>query len=213
MNALFDPPVRTIADLLQHLGDIPADRVRFTPTPGTAKLEDLLLPENEHCELVDQTLVEKPVGAKESILAGMIIQFLNEFVIPNKLGFVTGEAGFFELTGGSARAPDVAFFSWDRLPDRRVPDEPILTLSPDLAVEVLSKSNTPREMERKYKEYFRSSVRLVWEFDPRKQSVRVLKPRIKPQELSHDDILSGEPVLPGFTLPLNQLFAQMDRRG
>ncbi len=88
--------------------------------------------------------------------------------------------------------PDVAFFSWDRLPDRRVPDEPILTLSPDLAVEVLSKSNTPREMERKYKEYFRSSVRLVWEFDPRKQSVRVLKPGIKPQELSHDDILSGE---------------------
>ena len=213
MNALFDPPVRTIADLLQRLADIPADRVRFTPMPGTAKLEDLLLPENEHCELVDNTLVEKPVGLRESIFAGLIIQLLNEFVIPRNLGYVAGEAGFVELTGGSVRSPDVAFFSWERLPKRRLPVEPIPTLSPDLAVEVLSKSNTKKEMARKYKEYFRSSVRLVWEFDPRKRTVRVLAPGVKPQKLTADDTLGGDPVLLGFTLPLNQLFAQMDRRG
>jgi hypothetical protein len=69
MSATFHPPVRTIGDLLRRLGDIPADRVRFAPAPGTATLRDLLRPENEGCELVEGTLVEKPKVFAESFLA------------------------------------------------------------------------------------------------------------------------------------------------
>jgi len=77
MSATFDPPVRTLGDLLRRLGDVPADRVRLAPAPGTATLRDLLRPENEGCELVEGALVEKPVGIRESFLASWLITLLN----------------------------------------------------------------------------------------------------------------------------------------
>ena len=213
MNAIFNPLVRTLADLLHQLGDIPPDRVRFNPIPGTATLKDLLLPENKRCELVDGTLVEKTVGLEESFLAIWLGQILNEFVQSRNLGIVTGESGFLELTEGTVRAPDISFISWDRMPKRRRPSKPIPALTPDLAVEVLSKSNTKKEMTRKRKEYFRSGVRLVWEINPRKRSVRVYTAVDQFSDLSAADILTGDPVLPGFKLPLAQLFVELDRHG
>src|SRR5580658_5547384 len=86
----------TIADLLKRLGNIPANRVRLHPTPGTATEKDLLEVldhENRPCELVEGTLVEKAKGFDESKLALKIGTFLNIFVLPRKLGIVTGEAG------------------------------------------------------------------------------------------------------------------------
>ena len=168
MNPEFDPP---FADLFHRLGDIPADRVRLKPTPGTAKIEDLLLMENKYCELIDHTLVQKAVGFREAVFNGFITQALFQYAYP-RMGFVTGATGCVELVGGSVRAPDASFFSWDRA-CRRLPDEPIPFLTPDLAVEVLKTGNTPQEMSRKYTEFFRSGVRLVWEFDIRKRLVQI----------------------------------------
>ena len=114
---------------------------------------------------------------------------------------------------GLVRLPDVAFVSWDRLPERRVPDEPIPNVVPDLAVEVLSASNTAKEMARKRGEYFRAGVRLVWEIDPRARTARVYTSESSFTDLAVNDTLDGGTVLPGFTLPLAQLFAELDRRG
>ena len=72
MNIPFKPPVRTIGDLLRRLGDIPPDRVRFSPIPGTATIDDLLRSENRGCELIEGTLVEKPMGWEESLLGGWV---------------------------------------------------------------------------------------------------------------------------------------------
>jgi Uma2 family endonuclease len=213
MKTVFQPPVRTLADLLHRLGDIHPDRVRFNPVPGTATIEDLLLPENKLCELVDDTLVEKAVGAEESLLAIWLGSLIHEFVRSRNLGIVTGEAGLLELTGGTVRAPDVSFISWDRMPKRRRPSKPIPALIPDLAVEVLSKRNTKKEMARKRKEYFRSGVRLVWEINPKKRTVCVYTAFDQFQDLTSLDTLAGDPVLPGFTVPLAQLFAELDRHG
>ncbi len=213
MNAIFQPPVRTLADLLHRLGDIPPDRVRFNPIPGTATIEDLLLPENKRCELVDDTLVEKAVGAEESLLAIWLGSLIHEFVRSRNLGIVTGEAGLLQLTGGMVRAPDVSFISWDRMPNRRRPSKPIPALTPDLAVEVLSKRNTKSEMARKRNDYFRSGVVLVWEINPRKRTARVYTDIEQFCDLSADDTLTGDPALPGFTLPLARLFAELDRHG
>lgn len=86
----------------------------------------------------------------------------------------------------------------------RIPDDPIPRLSPDLAIEVLSASNTPREMKRKYTEYFNSDVRLVWEIDPRAKTARVFTSPEDDCTLSIGDALMGDSVLPGFVLPLSE---------
>src|SRR6185436_6019030 len=110
-NAQFLHPVRTIEDLLHDLGDVPARRVRFIPTPGTATVGDLLKPENAHCELVDGTLVEKPVGWEETLLVARLVTLISNFVDASDLGEVNGGDGFVELPSGPVRAPDVSFVS------------------------------------------------------------------------------------------------------
>jgi Uma2 family endonuclease len=213
MSISFQPPVKTIGDLLRRLGDIPPDRVRFDPLPGTATIDDLLKPENANCELVDDTLVEKPMGVRESALAFFLGQLLGPFVRQHNLGVLTGADGTWAILTGLVRLPDVAFVSWNRLPDRCLPDEPVPNVVPDLAVEVLSRSNTPHEMARKRDEYFRAQVRLVWEIDPRARTVRVYTAADRYQDFTAADTLTGDPVLPGFIVSLAQLFAELDRHG
>ncbi len=200
----------TIADLLKRLGNIPASRVRLYPTPGTATEKDVtrvLDRENRPCELVEGTLVEKPVGYDESVIAGLILTSLNNFVRPRKLGIVTGPDGTIKLFAGLVRIPDVAFASWDRFPDRKRPGTPIPQLAPDLVVEVLSKSNTKLEMKRKLKEYFAAGVRLVWIVDPRQRTARVHATVDRSVLIKSGQSLDGGAVLPGFVLPLDELFA------
>jgi Uma2 family endonuclease len=202
--------VTTIGDLLKRLGDIPPERVRLHPTPGTATEKDIieiLDRENRPCELVEGTLVEKPVGYEESDIAGLIITALNNFVRPRKLGMVTGEAGTIRLFQGLVRIPDVAFISWDHFPNRKRPKEPIPELAPDLAVEVLSRSNSKPEMNRKLEEYFAAGVRLVWIVDPRKRTARVYTALNQSVLIKEGQSLDGGAVLPGFVLPLSELFA------
>ncbi len=167
----------TIADLLKRLGNIPANRVRLHPTPGTATEKDLLEildRENRLCELVEGTLVEKPMGYEESEIAGTILTSIKLFVRPRKLGIVTGPDGTIKLFAGLVRIPDVTFASWNCFPDRKRPKTPIPHIAPDLAVEVLSKSNTKSEMVRKLDEYFKAGVKLVWLVDPKTKTVRGL---------------------------------------
>ena len=205
------PP--TIRDLLRRLGDIAPDRVRLRPAPGTATVADLLKAENAGCELVDGTLVEKPMGFRESLLAAFLVEVIGPFIRANRLGIRSGEDGPFRLLSGLVRKPDFAFVSWDRLPGRQVPDEPVPGVVPDLAVEVLSESNTRGEMARKRDEYFEAGVRQVWEIDPRARTVRVYSAADDYHDLTAADTLSGGDILPGFSLPLHDLFAELDQRG
>jgi len=199
----------TIADLLKRLGNIPARRVRLHPTPGTATEKDLLEVldhENRPCELVDGTLVEKAMGYEESEIAGTILIEVKSFVRPRKLGIVTGADGTIKLFAGLVRIPDVAFASWNCFPDRKRPKTPIPQIAPDLAVEVLSKSNTKPEMERKLGEYFKAGVKLVWLVDPKTKTVRVYTAVDQFVRLKEDQTLDGGDVLPGFSVPVAELF-------
>ena len=90
-----------------------------------------------------------------------------------------------------------------------MPREPIPDLTPDLAVEVISKFNTRQEMDRKLQEYFAAGVRLVWYVyhSPRRE-VRVY---VSPTECSvvrEGETLDGGEVLPGFRLSLSELFTE-----
>ena len=209
-------PAQTVADLLRRLGDIPPERVRLSPLPGQATEADVLAieaHEDRLCELVDGTLVEKGMGYSESVLAVSLGSFLHAFVAPRNLGVVSGEAGMMRLFAGLVRIPDAAFASWDRFPDRRIPTAPIPDLIPDLVVEVLSESNTRAEMARKRDEYFRAGVLLVWEIDPEARTVTVYTAPNQSTILDQAQVLDGGTVLPGFTLPLTDLFGELDRQG
>jgi Uma2 family endonuclease len=208
--------IRTLADLIERLGGIAPDRIWFHPAPGTAAEDDVLVAErreNRLCELVEGTLVEKSMGYRESLLAVALAGFLREFVAPRNLGLITGADGFVRLFPGLVRIPDVAFASWDRLPGRRVPTEPMPDVAPDLAVEILSAGNTSREMARKIEEYFAAGVRCAWLIDPAARTVAVHTPGGPARVLGERDVLDGSEVLPGFSLPLDRLFAELDRTG
>ncbi len=203
----------SLADRLSDLGGIAADRVRLVPAPGSATIEDLIRV-NEHketlCELVDQTLVEKAMGYEASIVAGAILEILRRFVSARRLGFVSGADGFFRLLSISVRGPDVAYVSKERLPGGKLPKEAYPAIAPDLAVEVLSPSNTKGEMSRKRVEYFHSGVRLVWIVDCVHRTVAVYTSPSSWEILAEEQTIDGGEVLPGFTASVSDFFTDLD---
>jgi Uma2 family endonuclease len=206
--------IDTLADLLDRLGDIPLYRVRMRPAPGTATEADVLAV-NDHedrlCELVDGVLVEKGMGFRESLLALAISSILRGFIIPRNLGLVVGPDGALKLMPGLVRIPDVSYLSWASIPGGKVPKEAVPPISPDLAVEVLSESNTKREMARKRREYFASGTRLVWDVDPEARTVAVYDAPERFRLLAETDTLDGGDLLPGFALRLADLFGELDQ--
>jgi Uma2 family endonuclease len=209
------PKVQTMADLLEQLGGISPARIRAQPGPGTATVKDVVTierHENRLFELVDGTLVEKVMGYGESGIASLLVIAIGNFAAQEDLGVVTGEGGMFRFPENLVRIPDVAFVAWENLPNEQIPDDPVPAIVPDLAVEVLSASNTANEMSRKLREYFRVGVRLVWFVDPRTKSVTVYTSPKRFKVIDATGRLDGGKVLPGFELPVASLFGKVKRK-
>jgi Uma2 family endonuclease len=124
-----------------------------------------------------------------------------------------GADGTIQIKLKLVRIPDIAFIAWDRFPERRLPKEAVPLVVPNLAVEVLSKSNTKREMAIKREEYFQAGVEMVWEVDPTSRTIDVHSSLHDTTTLTMNDTLLGGTVLRGFQLPLKDLFAELDRQG
>jgi Uma2 family endonuclease len=209
MSAATIPTITTLAEKLEEIGDVPADRILFHPAPGTATAEDLVAIREDTrriCELVDGILIGKAIGLYESIIASELIRLLGNFVKEHNLGIVAGEAGMMQLAPGLVRIPDVSFIAWDRFPDRKLPRDPVPHLAPDLAVEVLSPSNTLKEMARKRRDYFNAGCKLVWITDPETRTVTVYTAVDQSEEITEDGTLDGGDVLPGFSLSVREWF-------
>jgi Uma2 family endonuclease len=205
----------SIAELLDQLGGISAERVLLHPFPGTATESDFILFNESRgiqCELIDRTLVEKAMGIRESIVAGIILSILRAFVLPRRLGFLLGPDGMFRLIGDQLRLPDVAYVSFQTWPDG-VPETAISKFAPDLAVEVLSDSNTPREIHRKRQELFASGTKLVWVVDPELRVVDVYTAVENPTRLTSEQVIDGGNVLQGFSVRVGDFFADLDIKG
>jgi Uma2 family endonuclease len=207
----------TVQDLLDSLDGIPASRVLLNPTPGTATEADAIrINESKRrlCELVDGVLVEKPMGIREALLAGALLELIRVFARARKLGFATGADGAMRLVPGLVRVPDVSFMAWGRVPGRRIPTEAIPDLSPDLAVEVLSPSNTKAEMDRKTREYLESGTTFVWLVDPKNRTITIHdRDEPEPHVYSGSEEIVLEKVLPGFRLTPAELFDELDEQG
>jgi Uma2 family endonuclease len=216
INAIKKPQRKTwtVADLYRRFGAIPFERIRQDPPPGSGTVDDvnrLNDREDRLYELVDGILVEKTVGLQESVIAGDILTILNNFVKPRGLGLVAGADGTIQLDINLVRIPDVAFFSMEPLPGGEVPEDPIPVLVPDLVVEVISRSNTPKEMGEKLQEYFEKGVRLVWFVRPRSRVVDVYNAPDHFARLTASMRLDGGDVLPGFSVPVGELFPMPKR--
>ena len=210
------PSFDNFAELLKQLGDIPLERIRMRPPPGTATEKDVLTAEREPrkrlCELVDGVLVEKAMGTPEALLAAILSRLLGNHCEQKDLGLVLGADGMLRLFPGQVRIPDVSFISWEQLPDGQLPNEPIASVVPNLAVEVLSPSNTQAEMERKRRDYFVAGVELVWVIDPKTRTAKAYTSPEDVQRIGKAGSLDGGTVLPGFRLPLKELFGRTKRQ-
>jgi Uma2 family endonuclease len=213
-NTSTFPEDWTVADLQKHLGGIPAERIRVSPPPGQATEADLIRANDRKqglCELIDHVLVEKTMGYFESQLAFLIGFYIHSFLSDHNLGIVFGEAGPLRVRDDQIRMPDVSFVAWQRLPDRKLPRGAILPVPPDLAVEVLSQGNTKAEMDRKLRDYFEAGTKLVWYLDPQARHMRVYSSPDDVTVVDESGIVVGGEVLPGFQMPLAELFARAEQ--
>jgi Uma2 family endonuclease len=116
------------------------------------------------------------------------------------------------LLPGLIRIPDVAFVRWARFPEGRLPREPIPSVAPDLAIEVLSESNTAAEMLRKVTDYFQAGTLLVWIIDPLQRTATIFQSPQESTVLHEHEVLDGGQVLPGFRVRLVDVFSQLGDR-
>lgn len=160
-------------------------------------------------ELVKGELVKmSPTGGKHGILTIRLGAALVQHVEANNLGEAFGaETGFILTTNpDTVRAPDAAFVSRERIPPGDFPEK-FWPGAPDLAVEVISPSDTLYEVEEKIEEYLEAGVKLIWIVNPKKRTVTIYQPNIEPQTLREADTLDGREVVPGFQYSLARLFA------
>jgi Uma2 family endonuclease len=213
--SILNPTVLSpsLAERLEELGHISAQRLRLAPAPGTASRDDREAANAEGaklCELIDPTLVEKAKGFESSVVAIAIARILANFVSARRLGLVSGADGMFQLLANAVRAPNVAFVSLKQLPQGRFPTDAFPPLAPELVVEVLSPGNTKAEMSRKRIEYFHSGTQLIWIVDCDNRSVTVYTSPGAAVVYHEKDTIDGGAVLPGFSSPVADFFVDLD---
>jgi Uma2 family endonuclease len=161
-------------------------------------------------ELVDGQIREMaPAGGVHGEVTARICRRMAEHVAGHGGGKVlVGDVGFvlgLPHDPDRVRAPDVAFVTTARLPEGRLP-EGFIRGAPDLAVEVLSPSDDPLDVQQKIRDYFDAGARLLWVIAPAARSATVYRADSSARLLREDEHLDGEDALPGLLIPLLELF-------
>ncbi|MBL8132319.1 MAG: Uma2 family endonuclease [Anaerolineae bacterium] len=163
------------------------------------------LPENRDrlFEFIGGEILEVPSNPTSSNLGSTILGEIYVYLKQNDIGYVTGEAGGYRVSG-ERYAPDVAFIRYEKGPLATSGYHP---LPPDLAVEVdfPSTDASLKRLMAKVVNYLAAGT-TVWLFLPEDRQVMVFSPGKPVQILSVEDVLDGGDVLPGFSLPLKQIF-------
>ena len=159
-------------------------------------------------ELQSGMLVSEPLpGFRHGRVMFRMGALLSSHVRLNRLGIVLGGDSGFILARkpDTVRGPDVAFLSQARFAES---GDTIRAFSgaPDLAVEVLSPSNTPAAIRAKVADYFAAGPRRVWLVDTEAETVTDFASLLSPHELGEDDVLEGGDVIPGFRVRVGEIF-------
>lgn len=156
-------------------------------------------------ELVDGEILVSPAGMRHGEVAGKILHIVATFLEKNPIGKVyTPDTGI-ALPDGNLRCPDVSVVRNEKLPGGQSPDT-FGELVPDLVVEVLSPSDSLKEVGRKIGEFLECGVPLVWLADPKRKTVTVYRSLSETQQYTGEDLINAEPVLPGFSCAVSRFF-------
>ncbi len=161
-------------------------------------------------EIVNGWIVEVPgMSAYAATIAERIWLGIREVAKPARLGSAWIETMFIiDPEANTRRRPDVAFVSADRWPlDRPIPTMGELEVVPDLAIEIVSPSNTSGELSLKIREYFRLGVRQVWRVEPETREIAVYRSPKQIEVFEDGDILDAGDILPGLRLVVADLFS------
>ncbi len=155
---------------------------------------------------------KKPMGVFAGKLASMLCYLLTGFVSPRKLGLAVTEVLFvLDASIDLKRRPDVAFVSNARWVGDDPESDSAWNTVPDLAVEVVSPSNTSVEIDRKVVEYFAAGVRSVWVLFPETRRLHVYDSAEQIRVVGETGLVEGGLILPGFQLKLGDLFAAVEK--
>jgi Uma2 family endonuclease len=169
------------------------------------------LPENANrdFELINGEIIEMPSGSPtHNWIAFKIAALIAMYLMNNTVGEALGDNNDLNLDANTVLRPDALYFSKMRMPT--LPQK--FTIAPDIAIEVLSPSNTHSEMEQKVEAYLKYGSKLVWIFYPEKREIRVHFMQadgvrgVRP--LTETDTLDAGDVLPGFSVPVRNLFPE-----
>jgi Uma2 family endonuclease len=164
--------------------------------------------EGKRLELVEGHVVEMaPAGPRHNEIAFYVAVLIFQHVRQHRLGWASGDGTGFVLPGGreSVLIPDASFVATERLPSGGTPDTG-WPFPPDLAVEVVSPSDRADDVNAKVTTYLQAGTRLVWVIWPRTRTIYAFRAG-GADTLGLDDRLDGGDVLPGFSVPVAEIFA------
>ena len=174
---------------------------------GTATVEDLLkMPKDgRKYELVDGEILVSPAGMKHGEDVVKILLIFATYLDSKPIGKVYPDNVGIWFPSGNLRSPDVFYVRNETLPNGESP-EGFGELVPDLAVEVLSPSDSLTQLGRKIGEFLQCGVPIVWLADPARKTVTMYRSLSEIRQFASEDIITAEPVLPGFSCPVSRFF-------
>ena len=161
------------------------------------------------CELISGRIVRKaPAQVEHGIIETTLGSYLVRFVTSCRIGQVTGGGVgvYTRRNPDTVRAVDIAYVSKDRQADH--PGPGFLEAAPDLIVEIMSPADRWQDVRQKLEEYFTIGVQRVWIVEPDKRDVLVYRSVTEMSQLGEGEILGGEGILEGFSLPIAELFEE-----
>jgi Uma2 family endonuclease len=159
-------------------------------------------------ELIRGRLITmSPSGSEHGVVSMRLSLILGPFVAARNLGLLFGaETGFkLERNPDTVRAPDVAFISHAKIPPGGIP-QGYWTGPPELAVEVVSPSDTAREVSEKAADWIRFGARAVWVVDPDSKTVTVYAADGSVETIAEGGTMEGGELLPGFHCDVSEIF-------
>jgi len=160
-------------------------------------------------EIVDGKRVEKIMSVYANLMAGILFARLDRYATETNSGRAIIEI-MFDLPGvNQVRRPDCAFVTFNTWPLKKpIPRGDVWAIAPDLAVEVISPTNTWEAAMRKVRQYFQAKVKLVWVILPSECLIYTHRSLKDVHLLDPTDELTGDDVLPGFLLSISELFTR-----
>ena len=160
-------------------------------------------------ELLNGEIIVSPAGSEHGRISFLMAKAIDRHASRHDLGIVFDSSTGFRLDPGHCLSPDAAFVVKVRLAGMKRLPRGFFPGAPDLVVEVLSPSDSSDRIHQKMARYFAHGTRLAWVINPAERNALLYRSPEADRLLRVTDALDGEDVLPGFRLPLAELFAEL----